>query len=331
MRKPSGSIRAAATVAAIVTGGLVVSAWQAAQQQKPAFRSGVELVTIDVNVVDRDGQPVRGLAPSDFAVLVGGQVRRVVSAEFVDVATAKSRQADQTIVPISTNEGAGIGRQYVFVVDQNTLDTGSARHIARAASGFFSQLSFADRTGLVVLPVGANISLTWSHDRVHGALQQVAGMSSSLGSWDYGSLAEARDIADRNPSALRIVGQRECGSASAFGRPGGGPPTGTGTGPPSGGAPPAGGGAGAPPGGGGAGGGAGGGGGGAGGTGGGSAFGMDACMRDVQMQAEATWRMAQMNSMSNLSSLRRLIETLGRVRGDKTVILISGGWPLDPR
>jgi tetratricopeptide (TPR) repeat protein len=41
--------------------------------------------------------------------------------------------------------------------------------------------------------------------------------------------------------------------------------------------------------------------------------------------------MAQMTSLASLTSLRQMLAALGRVRGDKTVILISGGWPLDER
>ena len=64
----------------------------------------------------------------------------------------------------------------------------------------------------------------------------------------------------------------------------------------------------------------------------GSGFGaMDSCTRDVQMQAESAWRSAQMTSLSSLMALRDVITQLGRVSGDKTVILISGGWPLDER
>src|SRR5215207_10665575 len=46
---------------------------QAQQGQTPTFRSGVELVTVDVGVVDRQGQPMRGLTASDFTVMVAGQ------------------------------------------------------------------------------------------------------------------------------------------------------------------------------------------------------------------------------------------------------------------
>src|SRR5687768_4417988 len=62
-----------------------------ASGQTPTFRSGVELVTIDVGVVDRQGQPMRGLTSGDFAVTVAGQPRRVVNAEFVDSLAETSR------------------------------------------------------------------------------------------------------------------------------------------------------------------------------------------------------------------------------------------------
>ncbi len=49
------------------------------------------------------------------------------------------------------------------------------------------------------------------------------------------------------------------------------------------------------------------------------------------MQAESAWRWAQMTSLSSLTALRQILGQLAQVRGDKTVILISGGWPLDER
>ena len=58
---------------------------------------------------------------------------------------------------------------------------------------------------------------------------------------------------------------------------------------------------------------------------------MNPCSRDIQMQAEAAWRTALSSSLSSIAALRQLLGALGRVRGDKTVVLISGGWPLDER
>jgi hypothetical protein len=49
------------------------------------------------------------------------------------------------------------------------------------------------------------------------------------------------------------------------------------------------------------------------------------------MRAEFAWRSALMTSLSSISQLRQALSSLARVQGDKTVILISGGWPLDDR
>src|SRR4051812_22484259 len=343
-----GILALAVTATTVWAGGdLALSAQQRQTEQIPSFRSGVEVVTIDVNVVDKQGQPQRGLTPADFVVTVAGQPRHVVTAEFLD-RTAQAIAAPRTEgATISTNDGVGTGRMFVFIVDQNTLDLGSARRVANSAAPFFSRLTFADRTALMLMPVGPNITFTWAHDRVRDGLQRVTGLGRPLVGWDYGSLADARDISNRNMIALRSVGERECGSAVAaaggFGAPPGGGSTGTSPAPtPAGGG---GGGGGGESGGGGGGGGGGaapapaapapsGGGGGGGGTasrGGSSAFGSGACTREIQMQAESAWRSAQMTSLASVGVLRQFLGMLGQVRGDKTVILISGGWPLDER
>jgi VWFA-related protein len=339
-----GSIAATAGFL-VLCGAAWLSAQQAGQTQTPSFRSGVELVTVDVGVVDRQGQPVRGLEPADFTVTVAGQPRRVVTAEFVDVAASRPNlNVRPDIASISTNEGGGIGRLFVFVVDQNTLEPGNARYVATAASRFFSQLTFADRSALMLLPVGPNIGFTWAHDRVREGLQHVTGLGGVNTLWEYGSLAEARDIANRNMMTVRTVGEREC-RGSIFASGSGAGAGGVSAAPPSAGpAPPSGGGGGGAPSGGGdtggsgapapSGGGTGGGGGGSGGSrgsGASSGLGGDACTRDIQMQAEGAWRSAQMTSLASIAALRQLLGTLAQVHGDKTVILISGGWPLDER
>jgi VWFA-related protein len=327
---------------------LLVSAgaWTSAQQapdQLPAFRTGVEVVSIEVGVVDRQGQPVRDLGPGDFVVNVAGRPRRVVTAEFVDTAAPGTDLAQMPDpAAISSNEGAGLGRMVLFVVDQNTLEIGSARQVARSSARFFSGLTFADRSALALLPVGRGVGFTWAHATVRDALQQVVGMGGNRATWDYGSLADARDIANANTLALRGLSQRECGagstlSASSSGSGGGSPDPNGASGPAP--APAPGGSTGGASGGTGTGtpsqGGTGSGGNTSRGSGSGSSafggFGTNSCTRDLQMQAESAWRMAQTTSLSSISALRQTLATLGNVRGDKTVILISGGWPLDER
>jgi len=48
--------------------------------QGPTFRTGVDLVAVDVAVVDRRGRPVEDLRAPEFSVKIDGEVRRVVSA-----------------------------------------------------------------------------------------------------------------------------------------------------------------------------------------------------------------------------------------------------------
>src|SRR5438874_6061611 len=194
----------------LLGGGPLLTAQQPAPDP-PQFRSGVEVVNIDVNVLDKQGLPIRGLAASDFTVTVGGQARRVVTTEYVDASAAPAGQAkpaDEEIV--STNEGGGGGRLFMFVVDQNTLEPGNARHVATAASRFFTRLTYADRSALMLLPVGPNVPFPWAHERVREGLQRVTGLARTMSTWEFGSLSEARDIANRNLLAVRSVGEREC-------------------------------------------------------------------------------------------------------------------------
>ena len=65
----------------IVGAGTLLAAQQQVPEPPPAFRTGVELVTVDVRVLDRQSQPISGLGTGDFTVTVGGQPRRVVTGE----------------------------------------------------------------------------------------------------------------------------------------------------------------------------------------------------------------------------------------------------------
>ena len=88
-------MRSWAGLAGVFALGASLAGWQGqppgAQGQKPpTFRSAVELIAVDVNVVDRNGQPVAGLAAEQFEVSVDGKPRRVASATFLDYAAAQA-------------------------------------------------------------------------------------------------------------------------------------------------------------------------------------------------------------------------------------------------
>ena len=58
---------------------------------------------------------------------------------------------------------------------------------------------------------------------------------------------------------------------------------------------------------------------------------LDRCSERLRMEAEGMWRQAHMNSLSSIAALRQVLARLAYVRGDKTVVFISGGMPLDER
>jgi hypothetical protein len=54
-----------------------------AQEPLPGFRTTVNLVTIDVQVVAAQGKPMPGLTTEQFDVSIAGRKRRVVLSEFL--------------------------------------------------------------------------------------------------------------------------------------------------------------------------------------------------------------------------------------------------------
>src|SRR6478735_3741634 len=82
------------TAISLVVASLALAGPQ--QQPTPVFRARVDLVTVDVAVVDKDGKTLTTLTPGDFAIVADGRPRKVVSADYVSVATPRSRPVSAT-------------------------------------------------------------------------------------------------------------------------------------------------------------------------------------------------------------------------------------------
>jgi VWFA-related protein len=143
--------RVPAAVAITVVGcSLAVGA-----RQQPTFRSAVDLVAVDVQVVDADGTPVGQIGPEAFHVTIGGKRRRVVSAQFVrDAAGVASPLATVTGVTASP-EVRGSGRTIVLAVDTSSFEPGSERPPMEALREALTALDPQDRVGLYSYPRGA--------------------------------------------------------------------------------------------------------------------------------------------------------------------------------
>ena len=142
--------------------------------QGPTFRTGVDLVAIDVAVVDRNGRPVEDLRAPDFAVKIDGEVRRVVSAELikVDVEAAKRQVADKSETFYTSNLTPPNGRQIILAVDQINIRPGSLRPIIAAAQRFVDRLSPLDQIAFITYPEpGPRVSFTNDKLRLKLAMQ----------------------------------------------------------------------------------------------------------------------------------------------------------------
>src|SRR6187397_2721326 len=71
-------------IGAVLTVSLASASWSdtpAAQQAR--FRSAVDVIAVDVQVIDKDGYPIAQLGPESFEVSINGHKRKVVSAQFL--------------------------------------------------------------------------------------------------------------------------------------------------------------------------------------------------------------------------------------------------------
>ena len=165
----------------LFVGVLTLTALSAQQAQQPVFRSRVDLVAVDVAVVDKDGKAVTVLAPGDFTVTTNGQQRKIVSADFVSLATTATatKPAPRSEVPRPTSNSAPTaGRSFLFVVDVEHIAAGGGRTAIESISRYLDKLAPEDRVGLVVLPFGApRVDLTTNRSLVKAAATRIIGTS----------------------------------------------------------------------------------------------------------------------------------------------------------
>jgi len=99
--------------------GLYAQSPPAAPQQPPTFRTGIDVVQVDVSVLDRNRRPVKGLSAADFTVLENGKRQPIVAFAPVDIPDAVDPPAPwmRDVAPdVSTND-LSIRRVVVLVLD----------------------------------------------------------------------------------------------------------------------------------------------------------------------------------------------------------------------
>ena len=112
----------------------------AAQQKTPVFRSNVELINVDVVVSDKDGNAVRGLTQTDFALTDRKKLQTVSTFEEVSHERATAAPSPTTMFPASLrmdvvdNQSSQADRLILMLVDDLHIwkgRTDKARQLAR--------------------------------------------------------------------------------------------------------------------------------------------------------------------------------------------------------
>src|SRR5689334_10412937 len=88
--------------------------------QSPTFRAGVDVITFDVSVLDRDRRPIRGLTAADFTLLEDGKPRQVVAFSAVELPSmpaALTPSGIDTVPPDVVSNNGPQGRLVVILID----------------------------------------------------------------------------------------------------------------------------------------------------------------------------------------------------------------------
>jgi len=208
------------TVAAIVLLVGSVSARVSVQsRQQPVFRSSVEVVAIDVNVVDAQAKPVEGLKPADFRVTVDRKPRKIVSAQYINHGTGavsargKSGRTSAVLDALSAPPPAQAGRNVMLVIDTDNTDVADGMAALRAARGFLDQLPASDRVAVATIPrLPASLTFTADRSAARRALETMSTGAFELvpdAEFNVG-LKEAYDIELGDSTVLETVTAREC-------------------------------------------------------------------------------------------------------------------------
>jgi VWFA-related protein len=198
-------LRTAFLIAAWTCGSILASG------QQP-IRTGVEVVVIDAQVVDREGNPVAALTPTDFDVTIDGKRRNVANAALVQYSTAR------VLTPGTSSTGeprAGERRRFILAVDEQSFAPGAAKAAMEAARRFVDQLAPDDLVGLYTYPGGGTSGELTTDHAVRKGLDRIVGMLDPPPSVYNLSKSEITDISSGDAEALMRVAARECSTGGS--------------------------------------------------------------------------------------------------------------------
>lgn len=166
------------------------------QQAKPMFRSGQNLILVDVTVRDKKGQPIEGLTAADFELLENGKTQEIETLTFEKVAptnkpivtSATLSKAGDTkgAVPVTVGPAKPAAAKPASAAaepDSATIDASSSPLTSAEVAGHRVWILLFDTSSMQPEDVqkAADAALKWSTEKMTTSdLVAVASISSTL-------------------------------------------------------------------------------------------------------------------------------------------------------
>jgi VWFA-related protein len=182
------------------------------EDQPQRIRVNVDVVAVDVQVLDRTGQPVAALGPEKFTVTINGKRRRVVSAEQI-----RSDTHDEGAAPAGGSPSSTTPKRVIMIaVDCVSFDATGSRDAIQSVAEFVRTLQPDDYVGLSAYPNGAFLAPTMDHAAVLRALNTVVGQRDGPGTGRFNLrpteiIDASRDVPTGSGTTLDALFARECG------------------------------------------------------------------------------------------------------------------------
>jgi hypothetical protein len=165
---------ASVTTAALICGLTVFTSASQRSGTPQVFRVRTDLVQVDVSVLDKRRQPVRGLQAEDFTLLEDSKPRPVAAFTAVELpaqaAAPKAPWMRGVPSDVSTNDFPDEGRLVVILMDRTIpfgLPAATAHNVAKAA---IEQLSPGDLAAVVYTGTGTPQDFTSDQARLLTAI-----------------------------------------------------------------------------------------------------------------------------------------------------------------
>ena len=186
MASPTRRAIGTASLAAALAAAPLSGAAQDPQGQDPVdssqtFRLRIDSISVDVIVLDRDGNPVRDLTPADFEVREAGTLQQIEAFKFIDVDESAARRpiAHRDILSFEDQRREAARddtRLLVILLDDYHVRRGNSLRIREQLAFFVRQLQPNDLVA-VTYPLAATTGLTFSrnHDATARAIMAFEG------------------------------------------------------------------------------------------------------------------------------------------------------------